>query len=214
MSTLTGLKPKNTYPWLLNVGASDLTSTRAVTLGNGTATPLSLTATDLFVGGIGLVKISGGNTIAGTQSFSGDVNITGKLTTALPKVSAYKSANQNSMTAGAYVMVTFDTEEYDTANLFSGSQFTAPYGCYVRVTVNIYVGGGTTGQDSIAIHDNGTLVKRIFTDNSLLTGTIINGSATLYVASGHTLDIRYYGQFSRSITGAQSITWVTYEILP
>lgn len=52
MSDLTGKKPKNTYPWLLNVGASELTPDPAqVTLGNGVATPLSMSDEQLFVGG-------------------------------------------------------------------------------------------------------------------------------------------------------------------
>jgi lysophospholipase L1-like esterase len=53
MSSLTGRRPKDTYPWLLQAGAGGaLTgSPRAICLGDGSATPLSLTDTSLQVAG-------------------------------------------------------------------------------------------------------------------------------------------------------------------
>jgi hypothetical protein len=53
MSSLTGRKPKDTYPWLLQAGAGGpLSGTpRPICLGDGTPTPLSITSTGLQVGG-------------------------------------------------------------------------------------------------------------------------------------------------------------------
>lgn len=80
MATLTGRKPKETYPWLLQAGAGGaLTGTpRAICLGDGSATPLSMTSTSLLVGGSEVATRTGGNTFADPQSFTNQVELTGQ----------------------------------------------------------------------------------------------------------------------------------------
>lgn len=89
MSSLTGRKPKDTYPWLLQCGAGGaLTGApRAICLGDGSATPLSLTSTGILMNGSlvaidsAVVHNTGTETIAGAKSFSGQMELTGQAAT-------------------------------------------------------------------------------------------------------------------------------------
>ena len=87
MSSLTGRKPKDTYTWLLQVGTGGaLTGTpRAVCLGDGSATPLTLTSTGLQVGGAAVILASGAQTMSGQLELTGQsaTNATSAITRAL-----------------------------------------------------------------------------------------------------------------------------------
>lgn len=90
MATLTGRKRKDTYTWLLQAGAGGaLTGTpRAICLGDGSVTPLSMTATGILMNG-SLVAVdsevvhnTGTEIIAGSKAFSGIMTLTGQTAAA------------------------------------------------------------------------------------------------------------------------------------
>jgi hypothetical protein len=92
MATLTGRKPKDTYTWLLQMGlGGPLTGTaRAVCLGDGSPTALSLTNTGLQVGGAAVILAAGAQTMSGQLELTGQTaaNGTSAMTRDLDDIAA------------------------------------------------------------------------------------------------------------------------------
>ena len=147
-------------------------------------------------------------TFAGVQTFTSP-----PVFSAIPRVSAYKNAADQVLTAGSYTTVNFDAEEYDTQNNFAANAFTAPYACYVRVTGAIYISAGTTGLDEVAAKVNGSVVRRCLR-SSIAAGSIVPFSYVLKLSSGDVVTIGYYGQFAKTVTAGAAITYVNFEVLP
>ena len=89
MSNLIGRKPKDTFTWLLHMsGPGPMTGgLRNVVLGDGTATPLNLTSTGVYMG-TELVAIdsavphkTGTETIGGAKTLTGQLELTGQAAT-------------------------------------------------------------------------------------------------------------------------------------
>lgn len=83
---------------------------------------------------------------------TGEVMVSGNM----PAFSAYKSSNQ-SITSNTWTKVTFDVEEFDTANCFTSSTFTPNVAGYYQVngTADMYPSTGTATRSSIRIYKNG-----------------------------------------------------------
>jgi hypothetical protein len=75
---------------------------------------------------------------------------------AAPAFSAYKSSNQ-SITSNTWTKITFDTEEFDTANCFTSSTFTPTVAGYYQVNgaADLFPSTGTATRSSIRIYKNG-----------------------------------------------------------
>ena len=93
--------------------------------------------------------VAGTNTITLPAS-TGTVMVNG------PAFSAYKSSNQF-ITSNTWTKVTFDVEEFDTANCFASSTFTPNVAGYYQVngTADLYPSTGTATRSSIRIYKNG-----------------------------------------------------------
>ena len=176
-------------------------------------------------GSIGFTANSGtwdGATMAGDQTLSGQLELTGQAATgddsamtralvdARPvRALVYLSANQAISTA-AYNKIIFDVEEYDGSGAFASGTFTAPRAGFVTVHACIY-NGGSAGNDTISLHKNNVEFKRM--NKSLVAnGHQLAGSCIVQVAQGDTLDIRYYSNASTSILGGSTITWAQFQL--
>ena len=187
----------------------------------------TLAKLDAIVADATLARTDAGQTFAGEQAFSSTTRPTSSgtgtpasnslVTSAdvdnkFAKVGAYKSVDQTALTASAYNKITFDVEEYDTHGAFASSTFTAPVAGYVAVTCRLLV-SGSTSTDAIAVYKNGAQVKRLMSQN-VTTGTLVGGSAVVKVSANDTLEIYYYAQLSKTITGAATISWVQFTMIP
>jgi hypothetical protein len=78
-----------------------------------------------------------------------------------PAFSAYKSSNQF-ITSNTWTKVTFDVEEFDTANCFASSTFTPNVAGYYQVNgaADLYPSTGTATRSSIRIYKNGGSVYK------------------------------------------------------
>lgn len=72
MANLAALKPKDTYQVLLQAPGWDASSTVTVELGDGTATPLSISPTGVKVNGVSVLTTA--SSVVGTETPTGSVN--------------------------------------------------------------------------------------------------------------------------------------------
>ena len=234
-----GYVPQNTAGTLALAGFSSITGTIAISniggLGTGVGTALAATAngTGGFVTADGTATLSNKTidapTISGAAAFSSTTRPTSAGTGtpaatslitksdadglySLAKVSAYKSTDQTSLTALAYNKITFDTEEYDTHSTFASSKFTAPSSCKVLVNTSVFA-TGSSSNDALAVYKNGSQVKRL-ANLTVPNSTIVQGSCIISCAASDTLEIYYYAGASKTITGASTITWVQFTVIP
>jgi hypothetical protein len=78
---------------------------------------------------------------------------------AAPAFSAYKTSNQ-SLNATTATKITFDTEQFDTANCFASSRFTPNVAGYYQITTTLSFTSAVAGYCQIYIYKNGTLFSR------------------------------------------------------
>jgi hypothetical protein len=99
--------------------------------------------------------VSGTNT-ATLPAATGTVMVSGNM----PAFSVYMSADQTT-TAGTWTKVTFNTEEYDTANCFDSStnyRFTPTVAGYYQINCMLSAQTGINTND-IGLYKNGSLFK-------------------------------------------------------
>ncbi len=189
-----------------SVTLGSITSNGTLTVGSGTWNGATITGAQAF-------SSTTRPTSAGTGSPASDSLITKADAIALfPKVSAYKSSDQTGLTTGAWNKITFDAEVYDTAATFASSTFTAPSAGYCMVQTAIYK-SGTSGVDAMAVFKNGSEHKRL-SRKTVASGEQVEGSAVVQVAANDTLEIHYFAQNATDITGAATITWVMFTMIP
>lgn len=176
----------------------------------GAPAAIKLTVTNTASGALSLLM----NLVVGSTSvFS--VTKAGALKTQTPRAAAYKSVQQTGVSgAYAYTVVTFDTEEYDIGGCFAANAWVAPYDCQLKVDAVLYIDGGTTGSDTLAVCVNNTPVKRVANNLSQALNQQIGGSCTINVTAGQSVTIQYASQFVRSIGAAATITFVSFTVIP
>ena len=184
---------------LITTGAFNTTFAQSAT------TTVTLPATSAT-----MARTDAAQTFAGVQTFTSP-----PVFSALPRIMAYKSAATQTTVAGSvtYSDVVFDVEEYDTNNNFAASTFTAPYACFVRVSGALYISGGTAGYDEVAIKVNGTAVKRLL-HQYISAPFALNFSGLVHVNAGDTLTLGYSGENARQLYPAQTISFISIEVLP
>ena len=109
-------------------------------------------------GSLNLVSADGASDLTVTfPAATGTAMVSGNM----PAFSAWKSSSQ-SYSASTWTKVTFDTEEYDTANCFASSTFTPNVAGYYLCTARIQIVADGTAMQEIrsAFYKNGTIFKQ------------------------------------------------------
>lgn len=121
-------------------------------------------------------------------------------------VIAYNPANASSKTSNTWHVVPYTTEEVDTANCFSSGVFTARTSGYFRFEPSATITGTAFTRGILALWKNGSEHTRL-TDLAISGNNYtLNGSSTLKLEAGDTVDVRVYATDSAAyiIVGAAS----------
>lgn len=104
-----------------------------------------------------------------------------------PAFSVYKSANQ-SISTGVYTKITYDLEEFDTANCFASSRFTPNVAGYYQINANTYL-QAAAGLTRVlpSVYKNGASYK-FGNDNLTVSTTEGRGLASTLVFLNGTTD--------------------------
>jgi len=97
-----------------------------------------------------------------------------------PAFSAYKSADQT-VTSGAPTLITYDTEDFDTASCFSAGRFTPNVAGYYQIDTVVGLGASSTTAVLANIRKNGADYKRIMQLNASTALLICSGSFLIYM---------------------------------
>ena len=117
---------------------------------------------------------------------TGTVMVSGNM----PAFSAYKStgAGTQTITAGTFGKITFDTEEFDTNNNFASSRFTPTVAGYYQINAEADIGG--SGFIVMDLYKNGSNYKR----SSGSSGTEVYAVvSTIVYLNGSTDYVEVYG---------------------
>jgi hypothetical protein len=107
--------------------------------------------------------------------------VSGTMATIGPAFSAYKSASSQSVTSGVFTKITYDVEEYDTANCFSSSRFTPNVAGYYQINANTYLQASSSLTRVLTtIYKNGSTYK-FGNDNLAVSGTEGRGAVSALV---------------------------------
>ena len=108
-----------------------------------------------------------------------------------PAFSAYATSNQ-SITDSAFTKITFDTEEFDTANCFASSRFTPTVAGYYQFVgcINLAV-SSATGVTFLSFYKNGSEFKR-GSQIPNTTGNVQPNSTALMYLNGSTDYVELY----------------------
>lgn len=130
---------------------------------------------------------SGTGNLVTVPSVTGTAMVSGNM----PAFSAYKTSNQ-SLSSSTETKITFDTEQFDTANCFSSSRFTPNVAGYYQITSTISFTSAVSGYCNIFIWKNGARFAR--TSQLQLVTTSFNGfpSSFLIYLNGSTDYIEMY----------------------
>lgn len=179
--------------------------TKAVTIGNGTlgignSTPLyNLDVT-------GSARITD---LAGPGSVT--VNANGVLSVNKVAFSAYQTTSQSLTSTG---MITFDFEEFDIMNSFTGSTFSAPTSGLYQFNAHVRFNGfATAGQYMwIAFYVNNSNRKTV-TSQSSTTNVGIHISSVFNLAAGDDVTVYYFISGATTTNGGIMNTWFNgYQI--
>lgn len=132
--------------------------------------------------------------------------------------SAYKTANQTTVTNNALTVISWATkEERNSTSAFdtSSGAWTAPANGWLKIACTLTISGGDGADDSMnwGFYVNGS-VKRAPTDNWRANSgsgleLVTNVSAGFSVTAGQTVDVRYSGTaFAVSIVGTVNDSFV------
>jgi hypothetical protein len=98
--------------------------------------------------------VAGTNTIT-LPAATGTVMVSGNM----PAFSASKTSNQ-SLSSTTETKITFDTEQFDTANCFASSRFTPNVAGYYQITTTISYTSAVSGYAQIFVWKNGARFAR------------------------------------------------------
>ncbi len=156
-----------------------------------------------------LARTDAAQTFAGVQTFSSV-----PVFSALTRTSVYLASAQT-MIISTYDMVKFDTVEFGSGFNTGTNSYTVPYTGYLKVTGAIGVQSGATGgYFAVAVHRNGTQVKRCFSDVGYMPGSISPFSVIIPVTAADAITIRVYSSPAATLFANTTDTWCQFEMLP
>ena len=188
---------------------------------------------------LGVVGLTGDQTVSGIKTFSGAVlngtttatainasalSVTNVPTfSALTRASVYLSAGQTTM-ASNYDTVKFDAVLFGTGFNTTANAYVSTATGYLRITGAIGVATGPTGgyfiitvfkgNPSPAVSNSNSSVKVFYSSNGYMQGTITPFSTIIPVTSGDSVTIRVYSSPAASLTTGAQNTWCIFELLP
>jgi hypothetical protein len=132
------------------------------------------------------------------------------LTSGGPAFSAIKTSNQ-SVSASTWTKITFDSEQFDTANCFSSSRFTPNVAGYYVINCNIFITTpSTSSYIQHAIYKNGSLFSLITeTQVTSVSYVSVPGSVLIYL-NGSTDYVEIYLNAGFNTTAYGEATPYTY----
>jgi hypothetical protein len=163
------------------------------------------------------------NTLSGALGFNASiVKVSGPQAIAANETVSLKYQNNagTSIPSPNLVQVPYATKIYDTHNAWNGSVFTAPIGGKYRVTVATFYNSASwtvSTTASIALRKNGIITDflSVFAKFASITTELgQNGSVTVDLNSGDTLDIRLQhneGTARVLSTAATGLNWISIE---
>ena len=164
-------------------------------------------------------SVSAGNGIAVTGT-AGE-GWTPTVATKFVGAKAYRSSNL-SRANNSFVNISFNAEEYDTNGFFTptSSTMTIPSGFagYYNIQGSVEYATNATGLREAGIQLNGTNITYVFQNNAgSVFGTIVNLSATVYLAVGDTVALDSYqnsgGALNIQGSSLPSRTWLAITYL-
>lgn len=120
------------------------------------------------------------------------------------KFHVYKSDAQNS-SSGAYVKVTFATEQFDTNNNFASDTYTVPVTGYYHIFAKVKL--ATVALYQLAIYKNGSEYKVGGELEYTAARAAVTASFMDAFTSGDTLDVYVFDNSASAITTGQSNTY-------
>lgn len=147
-------------------------------------------------------------TFAGVQTFSSP-----PVFSALGRVIAAKTSGDQTLTATAYNVISFDSVDQNIAGLYASNAFTCPSAGYVHVTCTIYFASGSPGYVTAGLGVNGTVTKRI-NKQTCYPDTQYNFSVLAKVAANDVLTIQLYPAAACVIGAGAAVTFCSFEMLP
>lgn len=119
-----------------------------------------------------------------------------------PAFKVYKSANQT-ITAGTFTKITFNTEVFDTAGNFASDRFTPTTAGYYQISAYAeYSGSGSATSSLLTIYKNGSRAG-----DCMGGGTKLAGYSDLFYANGSTDYFEVYALLTMS-GGGESVTGI------
>ena len=174
----------------------------------GPAVDLPLARAQGWAAGV-LARTDAAQTFAGVQTFSSV-----PVFSALTRTSVYLNAAQT-LTVSTYDTVKFDTVEFGSGFNTGTNTYTVPYTGYLKVTGAIGVQSGATGgYFAVAVHRNGTQVKRCFSNVGYMPGSISPFSVIIPVTAADAITIRVYSSPAATLFANTTDTWCQFEMLP
>ena len=181
------------------------TSSAILLLSNGAGTVIYTLPTTSAT----IARTDAANTFAGVQTFSSV-----PVFSALTRTSVYLASVQT-MIISTYDTVKFDTVEFGSGFNTGTNSYTVPYTGYLKVTGAIGVQSGATGgYFAVAVHRNGTQVKRCFSNVGYMQGSISPISVIIPVTVSDAITIRIYSSPAATLFANTTDTWCQFEMLP
>jgi hypothetical protein len=145
--------------------------------------------------------------VAGTNTITLPAQ-TGTILVGGPAFGAYKSGS-NQTTATGWNKVSFQTEEFDTANCFDSTtnyRFTPTVAGYYQCSATTGLTSATSGEFLIAIYKNGSEWKRGVDNNSSTWGITVS-SLISFNGSTDYIEVYVYTGSISIIQATQASTW-------
>ena len=155
-----------------------------------------------------LARTDAAQTFAGVQSFSSV-----PVFLALTRTSVYLNAAQT-LTVSVYDIVKFDTVEFGSGFNTGTNSYTVPYTGYLKVTGAIGVNVCSGGLFVVTVYNGSTMVKRCFSSNNYMSGSINPFSVIIPVTAADSITIRVYSSPAAQLFNNSSDTWCQFEMLP
>jgi len=155
-----------------------------------------------------IARTDAANTFAGVQTFSSV-----PVFSALTRTSVYLASVQT-MIISTYDTVKFDTVEFGSGFNTGTNSYTVPYTGYLKVTGAIGVNVCSGGFFVVTVYNGSTLVKRCFSSNNYMSGSINPFSVIIPVTAADSITIRVYSSPAATLFANTTDTWCQFEMLP
>ncbi len=155
-----------------------------------------------------LARTDAAQTFAGVQTFSSV-----PVFSALTRTSVYLNAAQT-LTVSVYDIVKFDTVEFGSGFNTGTNTYTVPYTGYLKVTGAIGVNVCSGGLFVVTVYNGSTRVKRCFSSNNYMSGSINPFSVIIPVTAADSITIRVYSSPAAQLFNNSFDTWCQFEMLP